>query len=325
MFKSTIKYLVITGLAVNVVTMHAHRHGLFAHHNAMMRHMQDFWRGFDGSINDGFMDQDWPNSFDGDSKAIPLPDLAIEQKDDTAMIVIKGLTAKDDEIKAVNESKKDYVQYTFPYQDSKVTLVISPRSVEIEGLMVITQEKKDPKGKVLSSSSYDATNFLRKSLPFVVDVEKAKKEYKNGVLTITLPEREELVALPRLSVKEENNTVKLEIKGVTAKPEEIKGFYDEENDYAQYSFPYKNSRVTLTIVSPESRFDAPYIMVESVTKVTHEKKDPKGNVLQTSSHDEQRSYVKTLPVRINLSETKRDSKDGVLTITLAARHAKKAI
>jgi hypothetical protein len=145
------------------------------------------------------------------------------------------------------------------------------------------------------------------------------------VLTLTLPEREELVSLPKVSIKEENNAVKLEIKGVSAKPEEIKGFYDEENDYARYSFPYKNSTVTLTIVSPESRRSAPYLIVESVTKVTHEEKDQKGKVLQTSSHDEQRSYAKTVPTRVNLSETKRDFKDGVLTITLATRHAKKAI
>lgn len=318
MFKSTIKYLVVTGLAVGVAPIHAYRNG-WPRHNALMRQMEDFWRDFDG-----FSDSDWPPS-SRDAQAVPLPEVTVEKKDEAAIVVIKGLTAKDDEIKAVNETKKEYVQYTFPYQDSKITLTVIPDALEMKGEMTITQEKKDPKGKVLSSSSYDATNFISKSVPFIVDVSKAKKEYKNGVLTITLPEREELVSLPKMSVREEADAIKLEIKGLSAKPEDIKGVYDEESDYIQYSFPYKNSTATLTIVSPESRFKAPYVYVKGITTITHEEKDPKGKVLSTSNQNVERNYVETLPTRVNLSKTKRDYKDGILTITLASRHAKREI
>jgi hypothetical protein len=124
-----------------------------------------------------------------DSEAVSLPTIAIEkQKDGTCLtLVIKGLTAKKEEINAEYDEEEGYTEVTFPYNESKITLKIYPYGFSVAGEKKITQEKKDAKGTVLSSSSYRAYNSRSQSFPYAVNVSTVKPSYNKDEGTLTLP------------------------------------------------------------------------------------------------------------------------------------------
>lgn len=131
-----------------------------------------------------------------EAESVELPEMSVKKEGDAAVIQIKGLTLKSDEIKSYSVEDEDdygrmirYVEYSFPHKDSAITLKVYPRGVSLKGEKKITNEKKDPKGKVLSSSSYTVVDSRAESLPIKVNVEKAKRELKDGSLTITVPSR----------------------------------------------------------------------------------------------------------------------------------------
>jgi hypothetical protein len=127
-----------------------------------------------------------------DTDAVKLPDISLEKSKEgrSLKIQVKGISAKKDEIQGLADERHGYVQFTFPYQTSTVTLKLYPNGIAVAGEKKITQEKKDEKGAVLGSSSYVGYNAYSKSFPYVVDLATLEPEYKDGTLTLTLGARE---------------------------------------------------------------------------------------------------------------------------------------
>ncbi len=181
MKKLTVASLLVLGSSLGTMPLQAH-FGLRAH-NSLARHMEKMWRDFDTLFD---IDVEGADDAIRDTQSVVLPQMTLKAEKDKVSIQVTGLKAKDADIKGEYDEENDSAQLTFPHQDSLITVQVYPRGIVMTGQKKITEEKKDPSGKVISSSNYTAYNEVSERLPIKVNVSKIVREYKDGVLTITL-------------------------------------------------------------------------------------------------------------------------------------------
>lgn len=130
-----------------------------------------------------------------EKEMVTLPDVDVTMSDDKKAVVIavKGLEIKKEDVAIELYEDKGYATITFPYHEATITMKLWNDEFALSGVKTITEEKKDAKGKVLSSTSYKGYNSVARSLPRRIHVSLLKKmhpHYKDGVLTLTFDLKE---------------------------------------------------------------------------------------------------------------------------------------
>jgi HSP20 family molecular chaperone IbpA len=158
----------------------------------------DFFDDFDSFFDVEFPRIEWKKSTHhlvAEKEMVSLPDVDIKMSDDkkALLINIKGLQTKKESIGIDLYEDKGFALIQFPYNEATVTMKLWNDEFALSGVKTITQEKKDEKGKVLSSSSYKGYNSIARSLPRRVHLNSLKKnspKYNDGVLTLTFDFKE---------------------------------------------------------------------------------------------------------------------------------------
>lgn len=127
-----------------------------------------------------------------DSQSVKMPQIVVhEGKEDRKIsIEVKGLSVNKDQIKAEFDEERGIARFSFPYQEGDTQITIGPDGIEVSAQMNITEEKKDPKGTVLKSSSYKAYNSYAQSFRYPINPGRLLVEYKDGTLLIISEPRE---------------------------------------------------------------------------------------------------------------------------------------
>ncbi len=128
------------------------------------------------------------------------------------------------------------------------------------------------------------------------------------------------VKIPEVAINpnKDGRSLVLEVKDLTAKKEDIKIEIDEDEGYADITFPYQESKVLMRIFPTA-------LALEVEKKIIHEKKDEKGTILSSSSYVARNDYVKSFPYRVAISTTQPEYKNGTLTLKLGSRQTKRAL
>lgn len=121
-----------------------------------------------------------------DKHIVKLPKVEfLPEKDGQGLVIeIKGLSAKKEDIKGQVAPGAQFALFTFTSDDTLIGIKIYRNSIDVMAQMDITEEKKSPKGEVLSSSTYKAANMYSQSLPFSIDPAHLVAEYANGTLRV---------------------------------------------------------------------------------------------------------------------------------------------
>lgn len=130
-----------------------------------------------------------------EKEMVVLPDVEVTMSDDkkALLVLIKGLQTKKEDVVIDLYEDKGYATISFPFNEATITMKLWNDEFALSGVKTIIQEKKDDKGKVLSSSSYKGYNSLARSLPRRVYLNSLKKnhpQYKDGILTLTFDLKE---------------------------------------------------------------------------------------------------------------------------------------
>lgn len=162
----------------------------------------DDWDDFDSFFDTDFPRFDFPRvswkkspRMIQEKEIVSLPDVEIKRDDDkkAILIMIKGLQCKKEEIAIELYEDKGYALITFPYNEANITMKLWNDEFAMSGIKTIIQEKKDEKGKVLSSTSYKSSNSLARTLPKKIHLNALKTshpQYKDDILTLTFALKE---------------------------------------------------------------------------------------------------------------------------------------
>ncbi len=121
-----------------------------------------------------------------DRNVVKLPKVEfLPEKDGQGLVIeIKGLSAKKEDIKGQVGAGGQFALFTFTSDDTLMGIKVYRNSIDVMAQMDVTEEKKNPKGEILSSSTYKAANMYSRSLPRVIDPAHLVAEYANGTLRI---------------------------------------------------------------------------------------------------------------------------------------------
>lgn len=162
----------------------------------------DYWDDFDSFFDTDFPRFEFPRAswkksprMIQEKEIVSLPDVEVKRDEDkkAVLLMIKGLQCKKEEIAIELYEDKGYALITFPYNEANITMKLWNDEFAMSGIKTIIQEKKDEKGKVLSSSSYKSSNSLARTLPKKIHLNALKTshpQYKDGVLTFTFALKE---------------------------------------------------------------------------------------------------------------------------------------
>lgn len=158
----------------------------------------DFFDDFDSVFDFEFPRIEWKkptHHLIPEKEMVSLPEVDIKMSDDkkALLITIKGLQTKKEAIAIDLYEDKGFALIQFPYNEATITMKLWNDEFALSGVKTITQEKKDEKGKVLSSSSYKGYNSIARSLPRRVHLNSLKKnspKYNDEVLTLTFDFKE---------------------------------------------------------------------------------------------------------------------------------------
>lgn len=140
----------------------------------------------------------------------------------------------------------------------------------------------------------------------------------NGAVTVL--DKQAVLKLPEIVIEKgkDGRSLTLEVKDLAAKKEDVKIEFDEDEGYAEVVFPYQESKAVLKIYPTAMSID-----IEK--KIIHEKKDEKGTILSSSSDVVSDKYMQSFPYRVNVSTLQPEYKNGVLTLKIGSRQARRAV
>lgn len=163
-------------------------------HHSLIDEVEEFAQSFERAANSWFEEFPfWPGKgslvkenrvFDKHAVELPKVEFHTEKDGQSLIIEIKGLSAKKEDIKGHVGEGGQYALFKFNSDDSLIGIKIYRNRIDVFAQMDVTEEKKNPKGKVLSSFTYAASNAYSQSLPCKIDPAHLAAEYTNGTLRI---------------------------------------------------------------------------------------------------------------------------------------------